>query len=49
MEDGIRILVETGQEDGKTEEGLIDRLMNKYSLSLEEAQANVQLYWKSNN
>ena len=49
MENGIRILVETGQEDGKTEEELIDRLMNKYSLSLEEAQTNVQLYWKSNN
>ena len=49
MENGIGILVETGQEDGKTEEELINRLVNKYSLSLEEAQTNVQLYWKSNN
>ena len=46
---GIRILVETGQEDGKSKEELVNRLMNKYSLSLEEAQTNVQLYWKSNN
>ena len=49
ISNGIRILVETGQEDGKTEEELIDRLMNKFSLSLEEAQTNVQLYWKTNN
>ena len=46
---GIRIVVEIGQEDGKTKEELISRLVNKYSLSLEEAQTNVQLYWKSNN
>ena len=46
---GIRIVVEIGQEDGKTKEELINRLVNKYSLSLEEAQTNVQLYWKANN
>ena len=46
---GIRIVVEIGQEDGKTKEELINRLVNKYSLSLEEAQTNVQLYWKTNN
>ena len=46
---GIQILVETGQEDGRTEEELINRLVNKYSLTLEEAQRNVQQYWKPNN
>ena len=49
MENGIRILIEIGQEDGKSKEELVNRLMNKYSLSLEEAQTNVQLYWKANN
>lgn len=49
ISNGIRILVETGQEDGKTKKELIDRLMNKYYLSLEEAQTNVQLYWKADN
>lgn len=49
MENGIRILIETGQEDGKSKEELVNRLMNKYSISLEEAQTNVQLYWKANN
>ena len=49
MENGIRILIETGQEDGKSKEELVNRLVDKYSLSLEEAQTNVQLYWKTNN
>ena len=45
----MSLMVEIGQEDGKAEEELIDRLVNKYSLSLEEAQMNVQQYWKLNN
>lgn len=46
---GIRILIESGQEDGKTKEELISRLVNKYSLTLEEARMNVKLYWKQSN
>ena len=46
---GIRIVVEIGQEDGKTKEELIDRLISKYSLSEKEAQENILLYWKENN
>lgn len=46
---GIRIVVEIGQEDGKTKEELIKRLVSKYSLSEEEAKENVLLYWKENN
>ena len=39
-------LVETYQEFGKSKDDTIEKLMDKFQMSREEAEENVKKYWK---
>ena len=42
---GIKILVESCREFGHTAESTVKKLMEKYDLSVEDAQVYVKRYW----
>ena len=42
---GIQVLVESCREFGQTAESAVRKLMEKYRLSAEQAQAYVKRYW----
>ena len=45
IERGIQVLVETYREFGQTMENAVEKLVQKYALSAEEARKFVERYW----